>query len=98
MENKEQPRIKDLKSKAMALKPCVQIGKKGLTEESIKEIKEQLKKKGIVKIKLLKSGIECLGGKTKKSIANDIALKTGSKLVSQVGFTAVYHKKQVGNP
>ena len=45
---------KELKEISIGLRPTIQIGKKGLTIELIEEIKKQLKKKKLLKIKLLK--------------------------------------------
>jgi RNA-binding protein len=84
-----EPNLRQLKSRAMSLKPSVQIGKKGLTEESIIEIKKQLKKHRLVKVKLLKASLE---EKAKKDLAREIAEKTGSRLVGLVGFAASYYK------
>ena len=42
-----------LKSKAKLLQPVLRIGKYGLTENVINEIKKLLKKKKLIKIKIL---------------------------------------------
>ncbi|MBU0535585.1 MAG: YhbY family RNA-binding protein [Nanoarchaeota archaeon] len=85
----EKESLKRLKSRGMLLKPTMQIGKNGLAEESIIEIKNQLKKNGLVKVKFLKAA---LAEASKKSLASQIEQKTESRLVSLVGFTAVYYK------
>jgi RNA-binding protein len=41
-----------LRSEAQALKPTVQIGKDGLTEQVAEELRRQVKAKGIVKVRL----------------------------------------------
>ena len=79
-----------LKEKAKIFEPVIRIGKSGLTEDSIKEIKRQLHKKRLIKIKLLKS---CLEKKDRKEFAKDIAEKTDSELIDQVGFVVVLNKK-----
>lgn len=76
----------NLREKAKLLEPVIRIGKNGLTEGTIKEIEKQLKKRKLIKIKLLKSFIE---GKDKKSAAKEVAEKTNSILVDQVGFVVV---------
>jgi RNA-binding protein len=73
-----------------SLEPVLRIGKSGLAEGVIEEIKRQLKQKKLIKIKLLKSFI---GDKDRKLIAEEIAEKTGSELAHQVGFVVVLHKK-----
>ncbi len=82
---------KRLREKAKSLEPILRIGKSGLTENLIKEIKRQLKKRELIKIKLLKSAEE---RENRKKFAEEIAEKTGSELIYQVGFVVVLHKKQ----
>lgn len=79
-----------LKRKARILEASVRIGKSGLTEGVVKEIIRQLDKKGMIKIKCLKSFIS---RKDKKAIAAELAEKTGSEIIHQVGFVIVLHKK-----
>jgi len=80
---------KELKEKAKPIEPMIRIGKNGLTENAVKEIKKHLKKKKLVKVKLLKSFIS---DKNKKQVANDVAEKTQSMLVDSVGFVVVLYK------
>lgn len=61
----------------------INIGKQGITEQLIKEIKRHLERKKLVKIKLLRS---CEERKNKK-IAVLLEKKTGAKVVKKVGFT-----------
>ena len=82
--------IKELKAKAMAIEPIVRIGKSGLSESVVNEIKKQLKQKKLIKIKMLKSFI---GSTDKKEAARQIAEKTGSVLVHRVGFVVVLAEK-----
>ena len=72
--------------KNILLPISVQIGKKGLTPEVIEKIKEQLKKKRLVKIKMLPSFIR---GKDKEAVIQELAEKTNSKIFQRVGFTIV---------
>ena len=82
--------IGDLRAKAMAMEPVVRIGKSGMTDSVVKEIKKQVQDKKLIKVKMLKSFI---GGRDKKDVAKEIAEKTGSMLVHTVGFVAVLAKK-----
>ena len=82
---------KELKQKAKSLEPSARIGKSGLTESIIDEIKIHLKKKKLVKVKLLKSSIQ---GKDKKAVARELAEKTGSVLVDRVGFVVVLYQNR----
>ena len=77
-------RRKDIIKKAHALEALIRIGKKGITESLLDEIKKQLKKKKIIKIKLLKS--YTADKDTEKDI-NSITEKTNSKLVEKRGST-----------
>ena len=82
--------IKKLKAKAMALEPIVRIGKSGLTETVMTEIKKQLNQKQLIKIKMLKSFV---GREEKKDAAKQIAEKTNSRVVYTIGFVVVLAKK-----
>ena len=84
------PSIKELKSKALELKPIIWIGKSGLTDNVVKEIKLLLKKKKLIKVKFLKTIVK---EKNKKELFKELAKKTNSRIVHQVGFVAVLHKK-----
>ncbi|MEA3430386.1 MAG: ribosome assembly RNA-binding protein YhbY [Nanoarchaeota archaeon] len=78
----------ELKSKAHLLKPTVQIGKSGLTEALISEIKLQLKHHKLIKIKLMKSVAE-----EKVKIIEKILKRTGAELIQKIGSVMVLHKK-----
>ena len=78
-----------LLGKIHALEPIVKIGKNGLTENVINDIKTHLKNRNLIKVKLLRTFIQ---GKDKKEIAKDIANKTNSKVIQQVGFVVVLIK------
>lgn len=71
------------------LKPTVWIGKKGLTDSQAKEIKSQLGKKSLIKIKVLKNA---LGKVTIKEIAARIAEDASAEIVSVVGLVIVLRK------
>ena len=66
----------------------INIGKNGLSENVINEIKRRLKEKKIVKIRVLKSAREILGI-DRREIARLVAEKTGSELVEIRGFTFI---------
>ena len=63
---------KKLSEKAKIIEPILRIGKSGLTESVIEEIKKQLQKKRLIKIKILKSALE---DKDKKELAIKLAPK-----------------------
>ena len=84
--------MKHPKENAKSLPVTIQIGKKGITENLIKEIKKQLKKKKTIKVKLLKPFLEDKPKKFRKEAAQTLAKETNSKLIDQVGFVIVLHK------
>ena len=88
--NTKMESIKEMRAKAMGMIPLVRIGKSGLTDSVVTEIKKQIEQKKIVKIKLLKAFV---GTENKKKIAQDLAEKTNSNLVQNVGFIVVLSKK-----
>ncbi len=83
-------KMKELRAKAQALEATCWIGKNGLTDSAVGEIKKMLKKRKLVKVKLLRSYCE---GKDKKKIAAEIASRTGSTLVQQIGNVVVVWKR-----
>ena len=80
--------IKELRGKARSLKPTVYLGKEGLTQTVITEIKNQLKARKLVKIRILQSAGN---GRTKKDLADQLAQSTGSTLVDAIGHVIVLY-------
>lgn len=78
-----------LRDKARHLEPILRVGKNGINDEQIKEIRATLQRKKLIKVKVLPSYAE---DKDKKAIAREIAERTGSILVDQVGFVVVLYK------
>jgi RNA-binding protein YhbY len=69
-----------------ALPVVVRIGKAGLTDSVVAEIVKQLKKRKAIKVKFLPAHA---AGKDKKAFSRELAARTNSRLVSQVGFVVV---------
>ncbi len=69
-----------------ALPVLVRIGKAGITATVIDEIKKHVKKRTVVKVKFLPAHAS---GKDKRAFAKELAEKTGTKLIHQVGFVVV---------
>ncbi len=68
----------------------IQIGKNGITDNLIIEIKNQLKKKKELKVKILKSArME----KDRKEIAAEVAERTRSRLLQLRGNVFILSKK-----
>lgn len=82
-------KLRKLRSESKTIKPAIIIGKNGINDEIIKNIKKHLKTYGMIKIKILKTYIE---DKDKKVAAQDIAEKCQAKIVDLVGFTIVLAK------
>lgn len=82
---------KEQRSKAKNIYPSMRIGKSGITDSLVKELRLQIKNKKLVKVKFLKSFIE---NKDKKHIARELAERTGSELVQQIGNVVVLAKKR----
>ncbi|WP_290900327.1 YhbY family RNA-binding protein [Ferroglobus sp.] len=71
----------------------INIGKKGITDEVIKEINATLEKKGIVKVRMLKNFRNfTAGGKHKKEIAQEISSKVNGKLIDFRGFVLTFKR------
>ncbi len=70
------------------MKATIQVGKNGLNENVINEIKEQLKNKKIVKIKFLKN----TDRENMKEKAEKLAQEIGGKVVEVRGFTITIEK------
>ena len=68
------------------LKPVLSIGKNGVTENIINDIKILVKKKKIVKIKVLRSA---LNSETMKDIADKIVEEANLKIVQLRGHSVV---------
>jgi RNA-binding protein len=68
------------------LKPVIRIGKNGVTENIINDIKNLVKKKKMVKIKVLRSA---LNSATMKEIADKIVKETNLKIVQLRGHSVV---------
>jgi RNA-binding protein len=71
----------------------VNIGKKGLTENVIKEINLMLEKHGIVKVRLLRNFREFTsGGSNRKDLAFEIAKHVNGKLIDLRGFVLTFKR------
>lgn len=75
---------KKMRQESKTLTPNMNIGKNGLTDQVIKDIKEKLSKNKLVKLKILSS---YLSDKNKNEVFEDVAEKTGAKIVHKIGFT-----------
>jgi RNA-binding protein len=82
-----EPRLSELKSRAQLLKPVLRLGKAGATPEFLAALEEQLNLHQILKIRF--EGFK----EERKTLSKELATKTNSLLVQQVGHTAVYYRR-----
>lgn len=80
-----------LKSDAASLDPVIRVGKNGVTETLQTELKGQLKKMRLVKVKFLRSA--AVSGAQIKQVAQQLSQATKSELIEIKGRTAVYFKR-----
>lgn len=79
----------NIREKGKRLEPVLRIGRNGLRASVIDEVKKQLLKKKIIKVKFLRQALE---GRDRKELAKELAALTGSEIVQQVGFVVVLKK------
>ncbi len=70
------------------LEPTVRIGKAGITDTVVDDVKKQLKKKKIIKVKFLPAAVT----DNKKALAKELAQKVNAKIIHQVGFVVVLER------
>ncbi len=87
MKKKDSEIIKELRSGSATLI----LGKNGVTEEFIEEVKRQLKRKKVIKIRALKS---VLIEQNMEKLASEIAAKAKSQLLETRGCTMLFAKKR----
>ncbi len=80
----------EIKKQAKTLKPMVRVGKSGINDSLIEEIKKHLKKRKIVKVKFLKNSAD----RNVKEMAANISTLTSSDVISVIGFTAVFYRNR----
>ena len=71
-----------------ALEPVMQIGKDGLSDNSIKAIEQLLQARELVKFKVLNNCDD-----DAKSLANVIAIKVNADVVQAIGKVFILYKK-----
>ncbi len=80
---------RDLKARAQRLEPVVKIGHAGVTPEFLASLDRALTDHELVKIRFTDFKEE------KKTLAPQIAEKTGSELIARVGNVAVFFRARV---
>ncbi|MGB1586023.1 MAG: YhbY family RNA-binding protein [Thermoplasmatota archaeon] len=87
MDTKER---RDLRAQAQRIQPKVHVGKNGITEATLEEMRRHLKQDKLVKVRLLPAATE--GGANDQSQAEELAKQSGALLIEVRGHTAVYFK------
>lgn len=82
-----------LRSIAQNLQPIFQIGKNGVNDNQIEQLKNALEVREIIKITMLDTTPA-----DKHSIANEIAKKTGAEVVQIIGKKLTIYKRSEENP
>jgi RNA-binding protein len=82
-------KLKQLRSESKILSPSILVGKNGLTDNVVKNIKAELSKRKLVKIKIHKTYIDSAG---KEKAFSEIAERTGARVVQRIGFTITLTK------
>ena len=86
MEPLTNPQIRALKAQAQRLKAQLKVGKDGLSPQFLAALDEMLKHRELVKVKFDEFKEE------KKTLAPQLAEKTGSHLVTRVGNVVVLYR------
>jgi len=86
-----EPGLSQLKAQAQTLKPTIRLGKSGLTPEFLAAFEEELERRELVKLRF--EGFK----DERKPLSRQLAEQSSSRLVQQVGYTAVYYRKAKRN-
>jgi len=85
----EKDKLYKLKAEASGLKPILNVGKNGITDSVIEEVKKQVKANRLVKIKMLKT---TPGADNIKEAAQELADSTKTTLIEIRGNTVVLYR------
>ena len=81
-----------LRSLATQIKPIFQVGKSGVSDNMIEQMKEALEKRELIKISILQNCIE-----DKDDVATSLLEGTNAELVQIIGNQIVLYKKSIEN-
>ena len=77
-----------LRGLAHKLRPVVQVGKNGITEDLIKAVDEALDSHELIKVKFVDFKEE------KKALSQEIGERTSSEAVGMIGNIAIFYRQQ----
>lgn len=81
-----------LRSEAHHIDPIFQIGKSGINENMVKQIKDALEKRELIKVHILQNNFDDKG-----DLADTLSIATDSHLVQQIGSMIVLYKTSVNH-
>ncbi|EGQ3950435.1 ribosome assembly RNA-binding protein YhbY [Staphylococcus pseudintermedius] len=81
-----------LRSKAHHVDPAFQIGKSGINENMVEQLKETLENRELIKIHILQNNMD-----DKSELAQNISQATDSELVQLIGSMIVLYKESREN-
>jgi RNA-binding protein len=85
----DKEKLYQLKNEATKIKPIINIGKNGITDSVLEEIKKQIKANRLIKVKMLKTSAE---GEDIKTSAAKLAEATKTTLIDVRGSTVVLYR------
>lgn len=85
MTSKERAQLRGM---ANTMQPILQIGKNGISENSIKQIDDALEAREIIKITVLETS-----GEDTREIAHEIAKEVNAEVVQVIGSKFVLYRK-----
>ena len=88
-----QKQIQDKRSEAQALTVTLQVGKNGVNDATVAELKAQLHKRKLVKVRLLKSSTEGGAAAQEEAQASALATACDAVLIERRGHTAVFFRQ-----
>jgi len=83
--------LKRLQSRSRLTNATVWIGKQGPSEDLMKQVATQLKKRELVKLKIQKSALTSI---ETSAIAHNVASLTGSTLIEVIGHTFTLYRRR----
>ncbi len=79
--------LQRFKSMSTEITPTLWVGKNGVNDAIVSELRQQLKLQQTVKVKILKTALQ---ESNRGSVARELELASGAKLLSLRGATAVF--------
>ena len=91
----EAEKRRKLRSAGQALKPAVDVGKRGLEPTVIEEVAAALKREPLVKVRLHQGATDA-GREGEDALAEELASAVGAEVVERRGHTVLIYKGRRG--